>query len=147
MCYFVHDEFKKGYDHVFQKYFGNNLNKGKILLAKHVMIMYSQEAVDRLHNHNPQMQIIAMLRNPIRRAYSAYWYARRMGWENIMTFEDAIKAEPYRLREGWLKWSNCAYLSNGEYYTHIVRLMKRFNEEQIHIYILEDMKNNPDKVC
>jgi len=146
MCYFVTDEFKRGYDGVFKKYYGEVDEKG-IILAKHVMIMYSQEAIDRLYDHNPDAQIVLLLRNPVRRAYSAYWYARRMGWEKLRQFEDALKAEPGRLREGWLKWSNCAYLYNGEYHLHVKRILGRFNKRQLHIYLLEDLKEDPQRIC
>jgi hypothetical protein len=146
MCYFVSDEFRKGYEGVFAKYFGEVDEKG-ILLAKHVMIMYSKEAVGRLHDHNPDAKVVLLLRNPVRRAYSAYWYARRMGWEKLTKFEDALRAEPGRLKEGWLKWSNCAYLYNGEYHRHVKGLLERFDKRQLHIYLLEDLKEDPLRVC
>ena len=41
-----------------------------------------------------------MLRNPVDRAYSAYWYAIQMGREDKKTFEEAISVEEERLKKG-----------------------------------------------
>jgi hypothetical protein len=147
MCFFVHGEFKHGYTEGFSKYFGDGNDGKAVLLAKHAMLMYSSEGIKRLHAHNSRANIVAILRNPVKRAYSAYWYARRMGWENIESFEEALDMETQRLNEGWFKWSNCSYLYNGIYYEHINRLLDKFGENNVHIFLLEDLREDPLKVC
>jgi len=44
----------------------------------------------RIHDFNPEMKLIAILRNPIDRAYSAYWYFVRNGFEKV-SFESALE--------------------------------------------------------
>lgn len=39
----------------------------------------SYEAPARIHKHFPNVKLIAVLRNPAERAYSAYWHGRRVG--------------------------------------------------------------------
>ena len=45
----------------------------------------------------PKMKLIALLRNPVDRAYAQYHQKIRRGYEPL-SFEDAIDAEPERLR-------------------------------------------------
>lgn len=149
MAYFMIDsEYDMGYDRAFQRFFGNCQAEYTVLMAKHAMLMYSLKAVKRLYSHNPPMRLVVLLRDPIERAYSAYWYARRMGWENIETFREAIEAEPARLRrEGWLKWRNCAYLYNSTYIKHMVTLFENFEKEQVHVYLTEELRRDPAGIC
>jgi hypothetical protein len=148
MAYFMLEtEYNLDYDRAFQRFFKDCRAVHAVLLAKHVMVMYSPKAVKRLYNHNPDMHLLILLRNPIDRAYSAYWYARRMGWEDIETFEKAIDAEPARLKEGWWKWRNCAYLYNGTYVRHLGTLLECFKREQVHVYLTEELRKEPQKIC
>ena len=41
----------------------------------------SPKAVARLYQYNSSTKLVLMLRNPVDRAYSAFWYARRLGLE------------------------------------------------------------------
>jgi len=145
--FFINDfQYSKGYEYSFRDYFPHAA-PGQILLAKNAMLMYSQTAMERLHDHNPGVSVIALLRNPIDRAYSAYWFARSRGWENIPTFEEAIRAEPNRIKDGgWLKWRNNAYLENGKYAFHLERLQGYFSAGQTRIYLIEDLKTDPGKI-
>ena len=77
MSYFVIDhEFDTGYDAALTKYFPN-AQPDSHLIAKHVHAMFSEDAEKRMLEHNPGMQLALLLRNPIQRAHSAYWYCRR----------------------------------------------------------------------
>ena len=113
-------EYTRGYEWAFGKYFtGQNSHdeiQDKHLIAKNVMVMHSPEVMQRIYEHNPEIHLVVLLREPVARAYSAYWWARRRGWENIKTYEEALAAEETRLNEGWFKWRQCAYQYNGIYY-------------------------------
>ncbi|MCL4840105.1 MAG: sulfotransferase domain-containing protein, partial [Thermoanaerobaculia bacterium] len=144
--FFSDFQYPKGYEYSFREYFPHAA-PGQILLAKHAMLMYSETAIERLYDHNSNASLIALLRNPIDRAYSAYWFARSRGWEDIPTFEEAIRAEPRRIREdGWLKWRNNAYLENGKYAFHLERIQKYFGAEKTRVYLIEDLKTDPGRI-
>lgn len=148
MSFFMYDhEYREGYERAFSRYFGRFPAGKSVLLAKHAMAMYSGTALERIHRHNPDICIAVILRNPLDRAYSAYWYARRNGWEDALTFEDALDREKARLREGWLKWRNSAYVFNGSYYPHVKRLYDTFGEGRVHVFLLEDLQKSPLDVC
>jgi sulfotransferase family protein len=148
MSFFSHDlEYDQGYRRVFNKYFPEAGSGDRTIMAKDVMVFNTHQALERLHAHNPGMHIVVLLRHPVRRVYSAYWYARSRGWEPIKSFEKAIEAEPDRLAEDSFKWRYCAYLDTSTYDRHIDVLLKRFGKERVHVYLTEDLHENPQKIC
>ncbi len=121
--------------------------KSKKLIAKNVMVMHSPNIMHRIYEHNPRIQLVVLLREPVARAYSAYWWARRRGWETLKTFEEALAAEEARLKEGWFKWRQCAYRYNSTYYPHVKNLIEKFDAEQLHFIFTENLKDNALAIC
>ena len=147
MTFFLQDhEYKRGYDSAYAKYFAQCSEDSK-LIAKNVMVMHSPDIMQRIFEHNPKIHLLILLREPVARAYSAYWWARRRGWENIKTFEEALAAEQNRLNEDWFKWRQCAYKFNSTYYPHINNLITLFGEEQIHCILTDELKTDAIAVC
>jgi hypothetical protein len=92
--YLVRDrKYKEGYEIIFEEYFGRDVSIRNVVLAKSVSVMYIREAMKRTQKHNDEIKITAVIRDPIERAYSAYWYMRQNGWETERNLEDAIKLE------------------------------------------------------
>jgi len=144
--FFVRDEeYGLGYENIFGHYF-NQVDPGKVILGKSIGIMYLREAAERLHEHNPDADVVLMLRNPVDRAYSAYWFARSNGWEDVGSFEEAIYADPLRFKEV-VRQRNCAYLDRSTYIKHVEMLLEVFPTERLHIFLLEDLKKDPAEVC
>lgn len=147
MTFFLQDhEYTRGYESAFAKYF-SQCTEDKKLIAKNVMVMHSPEIMQRIYQHNPEIHLVVLLREPVARAYSAYWWARRRGWENIKTFEEALTAEEARLKEDWFKWRQCGYRHNSTYYPHVKNLISRFGENHVHCILTDELKENPQSVC
>ena len=147
MTFFLQDhEYKRGYESAFTKYF-SQCPESKKLIAKNVMVMHSPEIMQRIYEHNPEIHLVVLLREPVARSYSAYWWARRRGWENIKTFEEALAAEEARLNEDWFKWRQCGYRYNSTYCLHIKDLIARFGEKNIHCFLTDELKENSQAVC
>ena len=144
MPYFVNDDiYRNGWERSFKDYFNTNTDQ-KIILAKSVGCMYWNHVPERLYQHNPNLKLIAVLRNPVDRAYSAYWYALQMGREDKMTFEEAILAENERLkteRDYHLRYH--AYLHRGLYGLQLNHLLKFFKTDQIRIIAYEKFIESP----
>ncbi len=144
-------EHTRGYEWAFAKYFAGDTShdeiKDKHLIAKNVMVMHSPEVMQRIYEHNPEMHLVVLLREPVARAYSAYWWARRRGWENIKTYEEALYAEAARLNEGWFKWRQCAYQYNGIYHPHVKNLIDLFGSNRVHCFLTDDLKENAETMC
>lgn len=148
MIYFLDEKtYSLGYEQAFRRYFPNYEN-GKLLLAKNVGVMYSRTAMERLFQHNAKMHIYIVLRNPVDRAYSAYWFARRRGQEDLKTFEEAIAADPDRYKDkGVFRWGNTSYLDRSLYLKHVEMIFSIFPRSQTHIFLTDDMKNDIRSVC
>lgn len=143
--FIVEKEFQKGYDNVYAYYFQPKSDDKKILMGKSVGIMYSELAIGRLHEHNPNCKIILILRNPVSRAYSAYWYMRRVGFETEKTFSKALECEENRKKENTFEGVHCLYRERGIYHYQIENLYKYFGRERVYILLLEDLINFPKK--
>ena len=85
--------------------------------------------------------------NPFRVQYSAYWWARRRGWENIKTFEAALEAEEDRINQDWFKWRQCAYKLNSSYAMHIESIISMFDVKQVHCILTDKLKVDAGNVC
>jgi len=106
--------------------------------------LYYPQTAQRIRDRLPNTKLIAILRNPVERAFSAYCYQLRDGCET-QSFEQAIdqaaKREADHWRPGWL------YPQSGYYYAQLKRYYDIFPAEQIQIHLFSDFKQNPTAVC
>ena len=103
--------------------------------------LYSPEAPDRIRRYIPEAKLIAVLRNPADRAYSAFLQFVRDGREPLKDFAQALEAEEERKRKNW-KWI-WHYRNMGFYYTQLKRYYDIFEREQIRVYLYEDLIDDP----
>jgi hypothetical protein len=95
--------------------------------------LVSKEAPERIHKHFPEVKIIAILRNPIDRAYSAYWHGRRVGAiETSTTFGEAVRN--YKVNQGKPYGD---LVSAGFYSEQIARYLNFFPLKQLHVISFE----------
>lgn len=145
-CFISDEEYALGYDAIFERYYGHLEREHAVVLGKSVGIMYLPEAARRLKAHNPEVHVIVVLRRPVDRAYSAFWYARGKGWEDIERFELAIWADSSRFKEP-VKQRNCAYLFRSLYAMHLKMLFEVFGHERVQVFLFEDLKSDPIGIC
>jgi hypothetical protein len=95
--------------------------------------LVSKEAPERIHKHFPEVKIIAILRNPIDRAYSAYWHGRRVGAiETSTTFGEAVRN--YKVNQGKPYGD---MVTPGYYSEQIARYLSFFPLKQLHVISFE----------
>jgi hypothetical protein len=95
--------------------------------------LVSKEAPERIHKHFPEVKIIAILRNPIDRAYSAYWHGRRVGAiETSTTFGEAVRN--YKVNQGKPYGD---MVTAGFYSEQIMRYLNFFPLKQLHVISFE----------
>ena len=110
----------------------------------------------------PDVRLVALLRDPVERAYSHYQMMSRTGREKL-DFEEALAAEPERLEgieelilEGGSDrlpgggrphhhHRHRAYFSRGLYAEQLERWLLHFAREQLLVLKTEDLNSNPAK--
>ena len=106
--------------------------------------LYIPQAPVRIKECIPDVKLIAILRNPVERAFSAFCYQLRDGYETL-SFKEALQAEAKRIEAGFRPgWH---YKQVGFYYPQIKRYLEHFSPEQIKIYLYEELENNSDAVA
>jgi hypothetical protein len=102
--------------------------------------MYAPHAAERIRHYVPNAKLIAVLRDPVDRAYSAYRHLVRDGRETL-SFEEGLAAEPGRTAANWRP--GYYYKQLGFYYAQLRRYFELFSREQIAVYTYDEFKAGP----
>ncbi len=105
--------------------------------------LYNSQAPERIRHYVPQAKLIAILRNPVDRAYSRFLHLVREDREPAGDFLEALEKEPWRIQNNW--WPDFFYKQNGFYYAQLSRYYDLFDEGQIKVYLYEDLSADPLK--
>jgi hypothetical protein len=120
------------------------VNQEKAIGEASTHYLYTPEASKRIKHYIPDAKLIAILRNPVDRAYSAYLHLRRDGREPLSNFIQALNQEEERKRKHWSPiWR---YKEFGFYSVQLQRYFDLFDSKQIKIYLYEDWKSQPINV-
>jgi hypothetical protein len=103
--------------------------------------IYAPGTVERIERYVPEARVIAILRNPVDRAYSAFLHAVRIGKEPLTDFTRALLEEDNRIRENWHYTFH--YRSRGFYYGQLRRYYEVFGREKVGIWLYEDLRKDP----
>lgn len=104
------------------------------------------ETPQRIAALAPTVKLIALLRNPIDRAYSHYRMSVRRGLEN-RAFEEAVRDSVYReCRSDADVQENFDYVQFSRYGTILSRYLKHFAGQQIRVYFTENLSARPREV-
>jgi hypothetical protein len=102
------------------------------------------ETARRMAEQVPLARLVAVLRHPADRAYSAYMHLRRDGYESLETFAAALAAEPHRIREGY--YYHWHLRARGYYGRQLQAFYEQFPRNQIKVYLFEDFFDQPYRV-
>tara|TARA_B100000902_G_C27318651_1_gene922873 strand:+ start:1855 stop:2754 length:900 start_codon:yes stop_codon:yes gene_type:complete len=105
--------------------------------------LYNEQCAQLIKKHLPKTKIIAIIRQPVERAYSNYLHAKRADREPINNFEDAFNSEESRIKKKWSPLYH--YKSQGLYYKQLKKYYNLFDKKQIKIILFQDLINNPKK--
>ncbi len=143
VTYFVEDELYKKGEAYYHSFF-SKIKDEKIVASAYVHMLPCKKAIQRVKKYNQDMKFIVMVREPVSRAYSAYNYAIKNGWEDKEnSFEDSFLLEPDRIKN---EQYDLMYFENGMYYTHIQSWQEYFSKENFLIIKDVDLKENVDSV-
>ena len=106
--------------------------------------LYYPNAPENIKSYIPEAKLIAILRDPVERAYSHFLHNLRKGKEPLTDFAQAIQEEETRTQGNWSR--NWHYLKTGLYYAQVKRYFNTFDRRQIKIYLYEEFSRTPLKV-
>jgi hypothetical protein len=101
----------------------------------------------------PSVRLVALVRDPVDRAYSHYQHEVALGRESL-SFGEAIDREDERMRgelermvgdPGYFSyaWWNYAYLARGRYAEQLERWLEVFPREQLLVVPTDDLRDAP----
>jgi hypothetical protein len=97
----------------------------------------------------PSAKLIAVLRDPIDRAFSNWTHAWADGLEPCPDFLRACEAEPWRIADGWAPFWR--YLELGRYGEQLEHLYRCFPREQVYVVRYRRLIDQPaeilDDIC
>ncbi len=116
----------------YQALFQNAGNAIAVGEASPLYLAWSDKAAPNIHRHLPDVKIIAILRQPVERAYSHYLLFRSNDVEKRTDFLDAFTND-----------TEHEYKKQGFYYELLLPYLKWFSRDQILICLYDDLRDNP----
>ena len=104
--------------------------------------LIDKNAASRIAAARADAKIIAILRDPVDRAFSQFLHHVRDCLEPCRTFKDALDAECSRMSNGW-SWGH-GYSSQGHYAPQIQRYLTAFQRSQILFLEFESLQLEPE---
>jgi hypothetical protein len=118
--------------------FGGALTETAVGEASHLYLI-DPRAADQIRAHLPRARLIAVLRDPVERAFSAYWMRVRDGRET-RSFEQAVEDEKRGRFEPLLDLGGRFYVRTGFYARHLKPYLRMFDRSQIAILLFDDLE-------
>jgi hypothetical protein len=93
--------------------------------------LVSQAALERIHEHLPDVKLMVCLREPVERTFSQYLDGIKNG-----KLHDSLEQELER---------TASLISRSRYGTHLERYLERFDRSQIHVGSFDELVSAPDQ--
>jgi hypothetical protein len=106
--------------------------------------LYAEKAPRRIRALAPGMKLVAVLRNPVDRAFSSYQHLIRDGLEPL-AFGAALDAEPRRIAENYAFLYR--YTDLGFYTRQLDRYAELFPPEQMLVVVYDDLRSDHEAFC
>jgi hypothetical protein len=103
--------------------------------------LYFEKSAERMRALIPKVRIIAILRNPVDRAYSHFLMNTQRHCEPAATLMEAVELERDRVHKNW-GW-DWRYVSLGLYHQQLKRYYDLFPVDQIKVILYDDFRDNP----
>lgn len=110
--------------------------------------LHDPETPLRIYDYVPDARIIILLRNPIERTFSHYWYISFNRGYGLYSFQDIIQKEYSLLKSNTYNIFNLptTLLLFSFYYDYVKRYIDIFGKNHVHIMISEEFSNKTKDV-
>ena len=124
-----------------ESFYGNK-NGAKLRLQGAVNYIFLEEAPQKVLEYNAESKFILILRDPVKRAFSAFKYFEKLGVEKRL-FTESLSDELMKPGCDDHFRNNFTYINHGYYCKQLKRWLKYFRKEQFCILIYEEVFKNP----
>ena len=157
--YYFEDEYERGVRFYFNRYFAHWEGE-PVAGESRQRNLYLPFVPRRIHAHNPDAQLVVVLRNPVERLVSDWWHWHSRGLEPL-GLEEAVEENRKRLERGlsyegeegerlYRRNLNNAgtskyptYLDSGHYAEQLARYLALFARARLHVVWCEDLRRDP----
>ena len=108
----------------------------------YLMADCAEIAAANIQEHLPDVKLVAILRQPAERAYSAFCHLRMLQSEPERDFQRALAVEAAAARARWSP--DFRYRANGYYAALLTPYLARFDRAQIHIILYDEWLAQPE---
>ena len=119
--------------------------------------LFDPDARARIVETLPKAKFIVLLRNPVDRAISQYFHAKRLGYETL-SFEEALRQEAYRTLEHGKRFAGnpiegrryfhaYSYFARGDYATQLDAWFKAVGHDRFYVEFSDRFFAEPDSVA
>jgi hypothetical protein len=115
--------------YAYRKHFPRRV-RGQLLGEVTPSYIYVETAIPRIWQYNRDIKLIALLRNPIERAFSQFAMKRRRGREE-KDFRYCIEHERQLMHKSLPRYRTYSYVDRGFYSEQIRRISRHFGDDQI----------------
>lgn len=129
-------------DRLVQGYWSVPAADPMLRIGKAAGLMYEPEGLARLKATSPDVELAVIIREPVDRTRSAYWFARARGLEPLESFEEAVWADPARF-DGSPTGRALAYLDWSRHEHYLRLLFEDFGRDRVHVVFLEEFVRDP----
>jgi hypothetical protein len=101
--------------------------------------MYHPGAPERIKHYNPDIKLIAILRQPAGRLYSRFLHLARENRTPTPDFSDCLDKNSI-----W--WKRNDLIKEGFYYKNLLPFFTLFPKQNIKVYLYEELNDRPEEV-
>jgi hypothetical protein len=117
-------------------------NNEPVVLHAAVNYIFYPSLLQQIATRKPQAKLILILRNPVARAISSYFYFRKMMRES-RDIETALLYAPKKDFEITRDNNDFTYIEHGLYYEQVNNCLQYFSKEQLLVLNYDNLKKNP----
>ena len=120
-------------------------NGEPVVLHSAVNYIFYPSLLNKLATKEPGAKLMIILRNPVARAISSYFYFQKMLREE-RAIEEALIYQPKKDFEITRDNNDFTYIEHGFYYAQLKTCLQYFSRNQLMVLDYDDLKKNPHEL-
>ena len=144
--FFLSNNYNKGKDFYFNKYFSHKNNNHKVFIEKSTSYYEFKEVPQRLISEFANTKIIFIIRNPVERALSNYFFSKNNKLETRSIENVFLHKTPAPEYPKTISTNPFDYLERGNYIKYIKMYLQYIPKENFNVLFFNDIIGNITEV-